>query len=154
MQAPLSTVPAPPVPEQAPVQVNTAYTGAQSAVSESCIPALISLHSTTGPGLEAYSPQEGPLEAMAVCSATLPLQTITNSCMQVVICISGQGVTPFTAQKQQQLINIFVDATAGNVSASQFSVLLVSSAYSSRRRSMLQVPIVVSTECLAAHCRA
>lgn len=64
MQPPLSTVPAPPVPEQAPVQVNTAYTGAQSAVSASCIPALIILHSTTGPGhtsLEAYSPQGGPI---------------------------------------------------------------------------------------------
>ena len=68
--------------------------------------------------------------------------------------IFGQGVTPFTPQKQQQLINVFVDATAGNVSASQFSVLLVSSAYSSRRRSMLQVPVVVSPECLAAQCRA
>ena len=57
--------------------------------------------------------------------------------------ISGAGVTPLTPQKQQQLINVFVDATAGNLSASQFTVLLVSSAFSSRHRSLLQAPIVV-----------
>ena len=76
MQPPLSAVPVPPVPEQAPVQVNTAYTGAKSAVSVSCIPALISLQGTTGPGytsLEYTAHKGGPLEAMAVCSATLCL---------------------------------------------------------------------------------
>ena len=52
-------------------------------------------------------------------------------------------MTPFDPQKQQQLINVFVDATAGNLSASQFTVLLVSSAFSSRHRSLLQAPIVV-----------
>ena len=52
-------------------------------------------------------------------------------------------MTPFDHQKQRQLINAFMDATAGNLSASQFTVLLVSSAFSSRHRSLLQAPIVV-----------
>lgn len=52
-------------------------------------------------------------------------------------------MNPFTPLKQQQLINVFVDATSGNLSASQFTVLLVSSAFSSRHRSLLQAPIVV-----------
>ena len=63
--------------------------------------------------------------------------------MQMLLRISGAGVTPLTPQKQQRLINVFVDATAGNLSASQFTVLLVSSAFSSRHRSLLQAPNVV-----------
>ena len=63
--------------------------------------------------------------------------------MQMLLRISGSGVTPFSPQKQQQLMNVFVDATAGNLSTSQFTVLLVSSAFSSRHRSLLQAPVVV-----------
>ncbi len=78
--------------------------------------------------------------------------------------LAGAGVTPFDPQKQQQLINAFMDATAGNLTASQFTVLLVSSAFSSRHRSLLQAPIVVrcaystltsiltSLECSAPRC--
>ena len=67
--------------------------------------------------------------------------------MQMLLRISGSGVTPFTLQKQQQLINVFLDATSGNLSASQFTVLLVSSAFSARHRSLLQAPIVVRCTC-------
>ena len=62
--------------------------------------------------------------------------------MQAAMRVSGAGVSPFTLEKQRQLINVFADA-AGNVSVSQFSVLLVSSAFSSRHRSLLQTPSMV-----------
>ncbi|CAL5228343.1 g11455 [Coccomyxa viridis] len=65
-----------------------------------------------------------------------------KSAVSMQLRISGAGVTPFDPQKQQQLINVFMDATAGNLSAPQFTVLLVSSAFSSRHRSLLQAPIV------------
>ena len=61
--------------------------------------------------------------------------------------VSGTGVTPFTLEKQRRLINVFADAT-GNVSVSQISILLVSSAFSSRHRSLLQAPTVVHS-CLS-----
>ncbi len=62
--------------------------------------------------------------------------------MQVAMRVSGAGVSPFTLEKQRQLINVFADAT-GNISVSQFSILLVSSAFSSRHRSLLQAATVV-----------
>ena len=62
--------------------------------------------------------------------------------MQVAMRVSGAGVSPLTLEKQRQLINVFADAT-GNISVSQFSILLVSSAFSSKRRSLLQAATVV-----------
>ena len=75
--------------------------------------------------------------------------------MQVAMRVSGAGVSPFTLEKQRQLINVFADAT-GNISVSQFSILLVSSAFSSRHRSLLQAATVVHIYlCIAyQHCEA
>ncbi|CAK0785850.1 hypothetical protein CVIRNUC_009062 [Coccomyxa viridis] len=65
----------------------------------------------------------------------------SKSAVSVAMRVSGAGVSPFTLEKQRQLINVFADAT-GNISVSQFSILLVSSAFSSRHRSLLQAATV------------
>ena len=70
--------------------------------------------------------------------------------MQIAMRISGAGVSPFTLEKQRRLINVFADAT-GNISVSQFSILLVGSAFSSRHRSLLQAATVVHIYLCIAH---
>ena len=55
---------------------------------------------------------------------------------QVDLRISGTGVTPFDAANQQRLLNVLADATT-NISMSSMRIILVSDAYTFRRRSLL-----------------
>jgi len=56
--------------------------------------------------------------------------------------ISGPGVTPFGPANQQLLINVLSDA-AQNISTSQIRIILVSDAYTFRRR----LQVTISTLC-------
>lgn len=53
--------------------------------------------------------------------------------------VSGPGVTPFGPANQQRLINVFSDV-ARNLTQQQFRVVLVSDAYTFRRRSLQVLP--------------
>lgn len=51
--------------------------------------------------------------------------------------VSGDGVTPFGPANQQRLINVFADVARNNLTQDQFRIVLVSDAYTSRRRLMV-----------------
>lgn len=52
--------------------------------------------------------------------------------------VSGDGVTPFGPANQQRLINVFADVARNNLTQAQFRIVLVSDAYTSRRRLMVR----------------
>ena len=59
--------------------------------------------------------------------------------MQVILRVSGTGVTPFGPAKQERLIQVLAYG-AGNISSSTFSIILIADAFSSRRRALLSWP--------------
>lgn len=58
--------------------------------------------------------------------------------------VSGPGVTPFGPANQQRLINVFADV-ARNLTQAQFRVVLVSDAYTFRRRLQVRSPTLPSS---------
>ena len=67
-------------------------------------------------------------------------------CCQVEMRVSGDGVTPFGPANQQRLINVFADVARNNLTQDQFRIVLVSDAYTSRRRLMVR-HVLNSTMC-------
>ena len=59
--------------------------------------------------------------------------------MQVILRVSGDTVTPFGPANQERLIQVLAYG-AVNISSSAFHVILVSDAYSTRRRALLAWP--------------
>ena len=59
--------------------------------------------------------------------------------MQVIFRVAGTGVTPFGPANQERLIQVLAYGT-GNISSLAFGIILVSDAYSSRRRALLSWP--------------
>ena len=139
MQAALRTTPVSPLPEQPPVPVNVTSKESKSAVSVSCSFPLIFCAAISS----TMQLHHIVFDSMHTCCLMTHTFVVAPRTHNSGAACSGSGITPFTAQKQPQLINVFVDATSVNPTAPQFSVLLVSSAFSSRHRSLLQNPIIV-----------
>ncbi|CAL8471339.1 g10881 [Coccomyxa elongata] len=76
-----------------------------------------------------------PASAAAPTPAVDP-QAVGKTAVSVEMRVSGDGVTPFGPANQQRLINVFADVARNNLTQDQFRIVLVSDAYTSRRRLM------------------